>query len=131
MWEYTPYTDDQIESLRNPLIEGECNFRVIKVVEAFSMNGHPMLKLTLEVTDSAGNKDVLFDNLLNTPKSAWRLRDFSISIGDKSLYTDRKLCGSTILQKTGKLSIRHKTLPALPGKEEGVKITEVNRYLAP
>jgi Protein of unknown function (DUF669) len=68
------------------LAEGSYAFTVIDAIEKQSQNGNPMIELQMVVggTDGGKNGGVrIFDHLVFTAKSYWKLDSFRIATGEK------------------------------------------------
>src|SRR6185437_7492859 len=106
MFNYEVYSDEEIDSQRKKLSAGICNFTVVSAIEKLSKtSGLPMLELKLHVWDCHGVEGTVFDYLVSSEKMAWKLRDFCKSIGDISIYKEKRLSSFTASHKSGKADL--------------------------
>jgi len=78
---YEPLTNEQIDDLNPKFTFGLCRFRVIAAEEKLSSKKNPMINLTLLVKDGAGVERRVFDHLVATPKSTFKIKQFCEQTG--------------------------------------------------
>lgn len=108
-----------------PWKAGNYDFTVQEASEGISSGGNEMIKLTLHVFNRDGNKRTVFDYLLATDSSQWKVRHFCDAVGLTKQYEAGELDVNDIVQRSGELSLRIK--PAANGYPAG---NQVGDYIA-
>lgn len=112
------------EELNRPLYEpGEYWFTVKKVEETQSKAGNPMLKIEIVVDFERGHL-AMWDYLLCTKESSWKISQFCKSIGKAGLYKTGNIEPIDILNQQGRCEIHHQS-----NKEDGKKYLRVKTYI--
>ena len=91
-----------------PLRPGEYDYEVKEASEEQSAAGNDMIKLTVWVYDTDGNRRTVFDYLLGTEKSQFKVRHFAESCGLVKEYERGELDAMDCEGKTGRLKLRIK-----------------------
>lgn len=91
-----------------PWRPGDYDFEVHEASEEQSSTGNDMIKLTLWVFNDEGNKRTVFDYLVNSEKSQFKIRHFAAAIGRVADYERGELDVNDIVEKTGRLKLRIK-----------------------
>jgi hypothetical protein len=91
-----------------PWRPGDFDFQVYDASEEQSSTGNDMIKLTLHVFNEEGNKRTVFDYLVNSENSQFKIRHFSAAIGLLADYERGELDVNNIVEKTGRLKLRIK-----------------------
>ena len=101
---------------------GEYGFTVIELEKTFSSNGNRMAKVTLEL-DQSGQFWKVYDNLVLTDKTAWKLAQFFECLGLKKKGEKlEKMPWDKVLNETGRVKIKHETY-------QGKESCKVDQYL--
>src|SRR5580658_7361799 len=79
----TPISAEEADaqSVGDPWPAGEYDFTVHEASEAVSNSGNEQTKLVLHVYNRAGQQRTVFDYLVNTAKSQWKIRHFAEAVG--------------------------------------------------
>lgn len=113
---FTPKSEEEI-SAANLLIGGDYDFEVADAVEETSKaSGNDMVKLKLNIEDDEGRKHVVFDYLVGTDASMFKVRGFAEATGLLAQYDHGELVASDMTGRTGKATIgiddKNKAYPA-------------------
>lgn len=85
---------------------GTYDFEVHDAADDVSKSsGEEMIKLTLYVFDTAGDKRTVFDYLPSAEKAQWKVRGFCQAVGLVAQYESGELDVNDIYQRTGKLKL--------------------------
>lgn len=87
---------------------GEYDYEIHDAADDTSKSGAEMLKLTLYVFDSDGNKRTVFDYITSDEKSQWKARHLAESVGLVKQYESGELDPYDLTGKTGRLKLRIK-----------------------
>jgi uncharacterized protein DUF669 len=105
-----PISEKEAESSGfTPWRPGDYDFEVNDASEERSSStGNDMIKLTLHVFNEDGNKRTVFDYLVNSEKSQFKIRHFADAVGLIASYERGELDVNEIVAKTGRLKLRIK-----------------------
>ena|ERR1700731_2828224 len=81
------------------------DFEVHDASEERSSTGNDMIKLTLYVFNNEGNKRTVFDYLVNSEKSQFKIRHFAAAVGLVAHYERGELDVNDIVERTGRLKL--------------------------
>ncbi len=98
-------TDEQIALERQPLTEGEYSFEVVEAKDKISQKGNEMIELQLKIYANNNREYTLYDYLMGTPKTVWKLKNFFTSIGIADKYKDEVIDPFHLVGKHGKAKI--------------------------
>lgn len=85
--------------------DGEYDFEVKEASEETSNAGNDMFKLELWIYNQEGGRRIVFDYLVSSEKSAWKIRHFAASCGLLPQYEAGQLIESEIVGRTGRCAI--------------------------
>ena len=85
--------------------DGEYAFEVREATEETSAAGNEMLKLEVYVYKDEGERRTMYSYLVNSPKAAWRIRQFAASCGLLPAYERGGLDPSEIVGRAGRCEI--------------------------
>lgn len=109
----TPITAEQAEEQSSgfePWKPGDYDFNVHDAWEETSNGGNEMVKLTLHVLNRDGQRRTVFDYLVNSEKSQWKIRHFAEAVGMVPQYEAGEMEPHDIVSRVGRLKL--KTKPA-------------------
>ena len=84
---------------------GEYDFEVKDASEETSSSGNDMIKLQLNVFNASGDKITVFDYLVHTEKSAYKVRHFAEATGMLPQYQRGDLEAIDCVYKTGRCKL--------------------------
>lgn len=122
-----PATKEQADAIGfEPWKPGTYDFEVKDATDEVSRaTGNEMIKLTLHVFNADGDKRTVFDYLVNSEKSQFKIRHFAEAVGLTHHYEKGELDCYDIVSKTGRL-----TLAVKPAKGEYPAGNSVRDYIA-
>lgn len=85
--------------------DGEYDFEVKSAEEKEAKSGNDMFALELWIYNDEGSKKLVFDYLVLSEKSAWKLRHFAESCGMVPQYESGAMIGGEMIGRTGKCNI--------------------------
>lgn len=83
--QFTPKSEEELQAL-NLLEPGEYDFEIIKAEDRRSKSGNEMIALTIKVWDHAGKERTVFDWLLDSELSHYKIKHFCFSVGLEDKY---------------------------------------------
>lgn len=111
---FTPVSEQEADSQSANLFpNGDYDFEVREATEKESASGNEMTELEVWIFDSSGTRKLLFDYLVVTEKSAWKIRHFAASCGLLPQYERGSLSANEMVGRTGKCTVA--TQPAKDG----------------
>lgn len=111
---FTPLSEQEAEAQSaNLWPDGEYDFEVRDATEKESSQGNEMTELEVWIYDQSGGRRLVFDYLVATEKSAWKIRRFAASCGLLPQYDRGTLMANEMVGRTGKCLVR--TRPAKDG----------------
>jgi hypothetical protein len=103
---FNPISEEEAEAQSSDLWPaGEYDFEVREATEKESSAGNDMTELELWIYDKHGSRRLVFDYLVATEKSAWKLRHFAASCGLLPQYQKGVLMANEMVGRTGKCEI--------------------------
>lgn len=105
---YVALSDEELEAQTTQLSEGCATFCVTSAEEAVSSTGNDMIKLKIVVEDENGASGTVFDHLVSTPKTQWKIKQFLCGIGQEDHYKRGELLASFCDGAVGKCRIKKK-----------------------
>jgi hypothetical protein len=101
----TPRTEEEIKR-RNLIDPGVYEFIVHEAKEKVSKtSGNPMIEVVLKVTDIYGKVHTLYDYLMDTEYSDYKIRHLSECSGCLDKYENGEVFASDFLGKKGKVKV--------------------------
>lgn len=82
--------------------DGEYDYTVRAAEEKLSGAGNEMTELQVTVFDSEGTEKLVYDYLVSSPKSAWKIRHFAASCGLLSKYETGSLEAFEMVGRPGR-----------------------------
>ena len=112
------------------LAEGEGNFEVLEAEELLSKKNNEMIKLSLQVWDSDGNKSNLFDYLIALDSMNWKTKHFCESVGKADWYSasNPDINAVKLVGLTGKCVIKTEKAKVVNGKEYDAR-SKIDDYI--
>lgn len=111
---FNPVTEQEADAQSSNLWpDGEYDFEVKEAEEKEAKSGNDMFAMELWLYDQAGGRKVIFDYLVLSEKSAWKLRHFASSCGMISQYESGAMMAGEMFGRTGRCTIG--TQPAKDG----------------
>jgi hypothetical protein len=106
----TPISAEQAneQSVGDPWPAGEYDFTIYEATETTSQGGNEQIKLILHVFNRSGQKRTVFDYLVNSEKSQWKIRHFSEAVGLLRQYETGNLIAHDMPGKSGRCKLRIK-----------------------
>lgn len=122
---FEPKTEEELNAA-NLLANGEYDFEVAEAEEQTSKAGNDMVKLKLNFEDTEGRKHIVFDYLVGSESSLYKVHGFASCVGLLPQYEKGEMQAVMMYGRTGraKVEIDHKD-KAYPAKNV------VRNYLKP
>lgn len=112
---FEPKTEEEINA-GNLLEGGDYDFEVAKAEEAVSKKGNEMVKLTIHIMDNEDRRHTVFDYLVSSDESAFKLRGFAESVGLLEQYEAGEIRAEQMEGRAGSCKIgiddKDKSYPA-------------------
>ena len=103
---FTPISEEAAASQSAGLWEaGEYDFEIREATEKESKSGNEMVELEVWIYDTSGGRRLVFDYLVATEKSSWKIRHFAASCGLLAQYEKGTLMASEMVGRTGKCEV--------------------------
>lgn len=113
------------EELNPPLYEeGEYNFEIKTAEDKESKSGNPMIKIGILVNMLNGRSLLVYDYLLCTDNSIWKISQLCKSIGKEGLYKSENIEPADLIGCFGWAELKHELNPS-----DGKKYLRVKRYI--
>jgi hypothetical protein len=103
--------------------EGEVDFEVLEAEEKMSASGNSMIELTMRVTDSHGVSSRVWDYLVATPATKYKIKAFCEVTGLINVYNDAYLEDSHCVGRIGRCYVNYE-------EYKGKKSLKVKFYCA-
>jgi len=114
---FQPITEEEAEAQAGGIWPaGEYDFEVREATEKESKSGNDMTELELWIYNKEGDRRLVFDYLVATEKSAWKLRHFAASCGLLPQYEKGILMANEMVGRTGKCEIGIRKQEGYPDK---------------
>jgi hypothetical protein len=111
---FTPLSEQEAESQSSGLWpDGQYDFEVREATEKESSTGNEMTELEVWIYNPSGDRRLVFDYLVVTEKSAWKIRSFAASCGLLPQYERGTLIANEMVGRTGRCILM--TRPANDG----------------
>lgn len=104
--DFTPRTEEELKKFEL-LPEGDYDFDVLQADDAMSKSGKQMIKLTLGVYASSGNRINVFDYLMSAVE--YKLKHFCDSVGLVAEYQQGTLTADMCTNRSGRCSLKVQT----------------------
>jgi hypothetical protein len=104
------------------LAEGEAQFRVEEAEETHSSSGNPMMKLVLKVRDTSGKTAIVYDFLVYTENSKFKIVNFCLGAKLLDALDKKSLRPADAIGAKGNLIIKHEVY-------QGEKRNKVAKYI--
>lgn len=112
---FQPKSEEEIAAA-NLLLGGEYAFEVAKAEEGTSKAGNDMVKLQLHILDTEDRNHVVFDYLVHTDGSAYKVRHFAEAVGLLGDYERGEMKAEDMVGRTGHCQVgiddKNKQYPA-------------------
>ena len=103
---FTPVSEQEADAMSaNLWPNGDYDFEVREATEKESASGNEMTELEVWIYDTAGGRRLVFDYLVATEKSAWKIRHFAASCGLLPQYERGSLAANEMVGRTGKCTV--------------------------
>lgn len=103
---FTPLSDQEADAQESGLWpEGEYSYEIQDAEETLSAAGNESIKLTVRLSNDFGEHTMVWNYLTNTPKAAWRIKQFAASCGMLSQYESGMLVAPEIINRRGMCKI--------------------------
>jgi hypothetical protein len=111
---FTPVSEEEANAQSSGVWpNGDYDFEIKDATEKESAAGNEMTELEVWLYDNDGKRKMVFDYLVATEKSAWKIRHFAASCGLLPQYERGSLSANEMVGRTGKCTIA--TQPAKDG----------------
>ncbi len=87
--------------------EGVTNFKVTNATDTISKKGNAMIKLELTLMGNSAGDGVIYDYLLMMPNTAWKIKQFLLSVGLGHLNRPEGFRTDVLIGKMGSCEIAH------------------------
>ena len=105
--QFNPVSEQEADAQASGLWEdGTYDYEVTEAEEKESNAGNEMTALTLSIFNADGGRRKIFDYLVATEGSAWKIRHFAASCGLLAEYEKGNLMANEMIGRTGKCLIR-------------------------
>lgn len=101
---FTPKTEEEIGAA-NLLAGGDYDFEVAKAEEKTSQAGNDMIALTLHIEGDEGRRHTVFDYLVGSDASMYKVRGFAEAVGLLNEYNSGEMPASIMAGRTGRAQI--------------------------
>jgi hypothetical protein len=101
---FTPKSEEEI-SAANLVAAGDYDFEVADAKEETSKGGNDMVKLKLNIEGEEGRRHVVFDYLVGTEASMFKVRGFAETTGMLPQYDRGDMDPSEMIGRTGRATI--------------------------
>lgn len=101
---FVPKSEEEINA-SNLLTGGDYDFEVAKAEEAESKAGNPMIALTLNIEGEEGRRHVVFDYLVGSDASMFKVRSFAEAVGLLAEYNNGEMPAEALPGRTGRAQI--------------------------
>src|SRR5690348_15577007 len=99
---FKPISEEEATKQATGLWEdGIYDYEVKEAEEKISNNGNEMTALQVQVFDKNGDSKILYDYLVNTEKTQFKIRQFAASCGLLDAYKTGTLMESEMIGRTG------------------------------
>lgn len=105
---FTPSTDAEIAANSSSFAvwpAGEYDFEVKDAAEKESKNGNEMIELQVTIFDTEGNRSMVFDYLVHTPKAAYKVKHFADATGMEDRYARGEMQAHDCVFKKGRCKV--------------------------
>lgn len=101
---FEPKTEEEINAA-NLLVGGDYDFEVANAEEGQSKAGNDMIKLTLHIEGEEGRRHTVFDYLVGSEASMYKVRSFAECVGLLDYYNKGELQAVQMPGRTGRCQI--------------------------
>lgn len=100
----TPKTEQEVASA-GLFKAGVYDFEVMDATEKQSKAGNDMLELKIRAYDAEGKQQTIFDYLVDTDGSAYKVRNFAVAVGMLKQYDSGNLPAHSMIGLTGQCRV--------------------------
>jgi hypothetical protein len=101
---FQPKSETEIAEAGN-FPAGVYDFEVSAAKDTFSKAGNDMIELQVTVHDNEGRSRKIFDYLVHTDGSAYKVRNFAIAVGMLAEYERGEMLAEDMMGRTGKCRV--------------------------
>lgn len=101
---FQPKTENEIAAA-GLFPAGEYNFEITDASEETSKAGNDMLKLVATVYNGAGQQTLVFDYLVDTERTAYKIRHFAAAVGLLPAYERGQLTAPDCVGRAGRCKL--------------------------
>lgn len=101
---FQPKSEDEINAA-NLLAGGDYDFEVFAASEEVSTKGNDMVKLTLHIEGEEGRRHTVFDYLVGSDASMFKVRGFAVCVGLLPQYEMGEMSAESMIGRTGRCQI--------------------------
>lgn len=103
---FTPVSEEEANAQSSGIWPaGDYDFEIKDATEKESASGNEMTELEVWLYDDGGKRKMVFDYLVVTEKSAWKIRHFAASCGLLAQYERGSLMANEMVGRTGKCTV--------------------------
>lgn len=122
--------DDELPSGDfQPLPNGDYDFTIKQAEDKRSSSGNDMIEMQLTVWDNDGRERTIFDYLVDSDASEWKVRSFADATGLREAYDTGNLQASDCVGASGRVTLRIQAARVVNGKSYDARNT-VKAYVA-
>lgn len=82
------------------------DFEVVEAADETSVAGNPMIKLNVAIFNDEGKHRKVFDFLVASEKTQYKVRHFASATGLLPIYEKGEMCSDDVMHKTGRCQVR-------------------------
>lgn len=101
---FQPKSEEEINAA-NLLPGGDYDFEVFAASEEVSAKGNDMVKLTLHIEGEEGRRHTVFDYLVGSDASMFKVRGFAVCVGLLPQYEVGEMSADSMIGRTGRCQI--------------------------
>lgn len=101
---FQPKSEEEINAA-NLLTAGDYDFEVSAASEEVSAKGNDMVKLTLHIEGEEGRRHTVFDYLVGSDASMFKVRGFAVCVGLLPQYEVGEMSADSMIGRTGRCQI--------------------------